>query len=66
MRTSSKCYTILELLFKYLIFLQVQQTLGASPEILYLSAVLNKMKNKPAEKILSTLYFLNYHFFQVY
>ncbi|XP_068223465.1 tetratricopeptide repeat protein 21B-like [Palaemon carinicauda] len=34
---------------------EVQRSLGASPDILYLSAVLGRMKNQPSDKILELL-----------
>lgn len=36
-----------------ILFRQVQRSLGAAPDILYLSAVLNRLKKGPSEKSIS-------------
>ena len=45
--------------------MQVQRSLGTSPDILYLSAVLGRMKNQPSDVILGsvllTYYNINIH-----
>lgn len=51
--------TLLISLLTQIILPQVQRSLGTSPDILYLSAVLGRMKNQPSDVILGTVLYLS-------